>query len=67
MAELLGGQLQDLDQAERDAVLRILRRQARRSFKDLAAELQLWIEGMDELDPNQAISLPQHIISSAHK
>ena len=65
MADILGGQLESLAQIERESVLRILRRQARRSFEDPATELRLWLEAMDEFDRSETFTLLQHIISRA--
>lgn len=65
MADILGGQLESLAQIERESVLRILRRQARRSFEDPAMELRLWLEAMDEFDRCETFTLLQHIISRA--
>lgn len=65
MADILGGQLERLAQIERESVLRILRRQARRSFEDPATELRLWLAAMDEFDRCETFTLLQHIISRA--
>jgi len=63
IADLLGSQLDGLAQPERKSVLRILRRQARRSFEDPAMELRLWLEAMDDFDRSETFTLLQHIIS----
>ena len=65
MADILSGQLESLAQIERESVLRILRRQARRSFENPAMELRLWLEAMDEFDRSETYTLLQHIISRA--
>lgn len=65
MADVLSSQLIALDQAGRDYVLRIVRRQARRPFTDPPAEFRLWLEGMDEYNRSETFSLLQHIMARA--
>ncbi|MCX6070462.1 MAG: hypothetical protein NTU91_06330, partial [Chloroflexi bacterium] len=50
MADILGGQFESLAQIERESVLRILRRQARRSLEDPATELRLCVIDRPKLD-----------------
>jgi len=65
MAEVLTSQLNALDQAGQDYVLRILRRQAKRPFTDPPTELYQWLEGMDEFNRSETFSLLQHIMARA--
>ncbi len=65
MAKVLTSQLDALDHAERDSVLRIFRRQAQRPFTDPPTELYQWLEGMDEFNRSETFTLLQHIIASA--
>jgi hypothetical protein len=65
MAEVLSSQLSALDQAGRESVLRILRRQAKRPFTDPPTEFRLWLEGMDEFNRSETFSLLQHIVARA--
>jgi hypothetical protein len=65
MAEVLTSELNALDQAGQESVLRIFRRQAQRPFTDTPTELYQWLEGMDEFNRSETFSLLQHIIASA--
>ena len=65
IAENVAVQLQVLNHAQREAVLRIVRRQPPRPFADPVVEFRTWLEGMSEINRNDTYSLVQNVILSA--